>query len=115
TAMYGGQRQLGVRGRRGRDHDAVDARCQHLLDRICPFCTMFGSNGRNHVEALVGDDKPVDTIEAGQRVGVERADAAQSDYAESGHGFLRSSWSRSATSSCSAVRSSANAASTVST
>ncbi len=104
-----------MRGRRGRDDDTVDARGQQFLDRVYRFGTVFGGDGGDHLGPLVGDHQTVDAVDAGQRFGVEGADAAKSDYAECGHGILRSSWSRSATSSCSCVKSSASAASTVST
>jgi len=78
--------------------DAVQARCQQLLKGFRWFCTMFGGkNGQaqNHVGGpLVGDDQPVETIEAGTSlVGVvERDDeGGPVRYATSGHGLLRSS------------------------
>ena len=76
---------------------------------------VFRGDGGDELWPLVGDHQAVDAVQAAEGVGVEGADAAQSDHAECGHGVLRSSWSRSATSSCSGVSSSASAASTVST
>ena len=54
-ALDGGQRQLGVRRRRGGDDHAVDAGRQQLLDRISRFGTVFGGDGRDDVGPLVGD------------------------------------------------------------
>ena len=76
----------------------------------CFAATAAISSGRSSVI-----DETVDAVQSAEGVGVECADAAQSDHAEGGHGILRSSWSRSATSSCAGVEPSANAASTVST
>ena len=112
---HSGQGQFRVGWGGGRHDDAVDARRQQLLHRIGWCGTVFGGDRGDNVRPLVGDHQSVDTLEAAEGVGVERADAAQSDNAERGHGVLRSSWSRSATSSSSAVRSSASAASTMST
>ena len=51
---------------------------------------VLGGDGLGDVAALVGDHQPVETRQAAEGFGVEGADAAQSDYAEGGHGILRS-------------------------
>ena len=114
-ALDRGQRQLGMRGCRGRHHHPVHSRRQQRLDRINRLRTVFGRDRGDDLGSLVGDDQTVDAVQPREGVGVEGADPAQSDHAEGGHGILRSSWARSATSSSSALRSSASAASTVST
>ena len=100
-ALDGGQCQLGMGRRRRRDHHSVDTRGEQLVDRISRCGTVFGGDCRDELGPLVGDHQTVDAVEPAEGVGVEGADAAQSDYAECGHGILRSSWSRSATSSSS--------------
>ena len=104
-----------MRGRGGGDDDAVDARGQQFLDGVDVLGAVLGGDRLGDVGALVGDDESVETVEAAEGFGVEGADAAQSDYAEGGHGILRSFCASSAMSSCSGVSPSARAASTVST
>ena len=88
---------------------------EQLVDRISRCGAVFRGDCGDELRPLVGDHQTVDAVEPAEGVGVEGADAAQSDHAECGHGILRSSWSRSATSSSSGLKSSDNAASTVST
>ena len=81
-----------MRGGGRRDDDAVDAGGQQRLDRItglapCLAATAATTSGRSSVMT-----RPSTLSRPGQRVGVEGADAAQADYAEGGHGILRSSW-----------------------
>ena len=90
AAFDGGQGQLRVGGRGGGDHDAVDAGGQQLVDGRDVLGAVLGGDGLGDVSALVGDHQPVDTVEAAEGFGVEGADAAQSDYAEGGHGILLS-------------------------
>ena len=103
-----------MRGRGGGDHDTVDAGCQQRLHRIDRRGTVFGGDRRDESGRSSVMTRP-SSFQAAEGFGVERADAAEPDHAECGHGILRSSWSRNATSSASGLRSSANAASTVST
>ena len=77
-------------GRGGGDDDAVDAGGQQLLDGRDVLGAVLGGDGLGDVGALVGDHQPVETVQAAEGFGVEGADAAQSDYAEGGHGILRS-------------------------
>ena len=101
AALDGGQRQRRVGRGGGRDHHAVDSGGQQRLDRIHRRGTVLGGHLLDHVGPLVGDHQAVELRQVGQRLGVEGADAAESDQAECGHGILRSFWARSAMSSCS--------------
>ena len=104
AALDRGQRQRRVRGGGGGDDDAVDARGRAVPRPNRPaWHRIWRRPASDDVGSLVGDHQTVEPGQVHQGFGVEGADAAESDQSEGGHGILRSSWPRSAASSCSGV------------